>query len=264
MMYNPVYAPSADREGKLAVPQSVPPEKLSPESSVPTSALSTMSVSVLAEQCIREFGKYRKGEPSDDRYGLELFRRAVIQQDQLAWEWLQRCYSQLVLSWIRRHPKREAAYRLDSEKNYVAQAFARFWLATTHNQKLEFGTLAAALQYLRASLNGVIIDTLRAYSRSKEAPLPEPGTPGEPLVEDAIDYGELWSLLRDMFPGEQEQRLIYLSFYCGLKPREIVRYRSQKFSDVQKVYRLRRNIYERLLRDTGHLRWRLGIDGENS
>ena len=263
-MYNPVYAPGVDREGKLAVPQSVPPEKLPPESPLPTSALTTMSVSMLAEQCIREFGKYRKGEPSDDRYGLELFRRAITQQDQHAWEWLQQCYNQLVLSWIHRHPKREAAYCLDSEKNYVAQAFARFWLATTHKQKLEFSTLAAALQYLRASLNGVIIDTLRAYSRSKEASLPEPGTPGEPLVEDTIDSGELWRLLRDMFPGEQEQRLIYLSFYCGLKPREIVRYRSQEFSDVQTVYRLRRNIYERLLRDSGHLRWRLGIDGENS
>src|SRR5258708_12504679 len=105
MTHDPVYAPSADREEKLAVPQSVPPEKLSPESSVPTSALSTMSVSVLAEQCIREFGKYRKGESSDDGYGLELFRRAVMQQDQLAWEWFRRCYNHLVLSWQRRPPK---------------------------------------------------------------------------------------------------------------------------------------------------------------
>jgi hypothetical protein len=88
--------------------------------------------------------------------------------------------------------------------------------------------------------------------------LPESGTPGEPLVEDTIDSGELWEFLHEMFPDEREQRLIYLFFYCGLKPREIVRYCPQEFSDVREVYRLRRNIMERLLRYTDHLRWRLG------
>lgn len=255
-MYDPLYTPSADCEEKLAVPQRVPSERLFPESLVPTSKLSSMIVSVLAEHCMREYSKYRNGEPSDDRYGLELFRRAVTQHDQDAWKWFQHCYSELVLSWIRRHPMREAPYCFDSEKNYVAQAFARFWLATTHNQKLEFSTLAAALQYLRASLNGVIIDTLRAYSRSKQTPLMEPGTPVVPLVEDAMDSGELWELLQGMFPDEQERRLIYLLYHCGFKPEEIIRYCPQEFSDVWEVYRLRRNIYVRLLHNADHLRWR--------
>jgi len=86
-------------------------------------------------------------QPSDDRYGLELFRRASLQHDQDAWDWLQHCYSESVLNWIHRHPRRELAYRFDSEKNYIAQAFVRFWFATAHNQKLEFNTLSPALQY---------------------------------------------------------------------------------------------------------------------
>ena len=256
-MHDPVYASCNDSEEEPPVAQSISSEKLSPVSPAPTSALSTMSVSILAEHCTRESSKYRNGEPADDRYGLELFRRAVMQHDQDAWEWLQQCYSELVLSWLRRHPKQEAACYLDSEKNYVAQTFARFWLATTHNQQLEFSTLAAALQYLRACLNGAIIDTLRAYSRSKEVPLPGPGTPGEPLVEDTGDGGELWELLQSMFPGEQERRLIYLLYHCGFKPREIMRYCPQGFSDVREVYRLRCNIFDRLQRNADFLRRRL-------
>ena len=57
---------------------------------------------------------------------------------------------------MRLHPSREMAYRLDSEENYVAQAFERFWQATTQNRKLEFRTVAVALQYLRASMNSAV------------------------------------------------------------------------------------------------------------
>ena len=87
--------------------------------------------------------------------------------------------------------------------------------------------------------------------------MPEAGSPEEPSVEDSVDNGELWELLREMFPGEREQRLIYLLFHCGLKPREIVRYCPHEFSDVREVYLIRRNIHERLLRAADYIRWRL-------
>jgi len=261
MVDDPMYMPCGDDAEQPATPQSEPSERLSPESLMSdASTLSEMSVAALAEYCTREIRHYRNGEPNDGQYGLELLRRAILQCDQHAWACWQQCFSEIVHNWLRHHPHREAIYRLDCEENYVAQAFERFWLATAHNQRLAFHSLAAALQYLHTSLNGTIVDALRAYSRSKVVPLPEPGTPGEPLVEDSIDSGELWELLHEMFPDEREQRLIYLFFYCGLKPREIVRYCPQEFSDVCEVYRLRRNIMQRLLCDADHLRWRLGTE----
>ena len=219
--------------------------------------LSEMSASELAENCMREMSDCRNGELSNEQYALELFRRAALQCDQVARVWLKRCFSELVLSWIYYHPKKAAAYRLDSEENYITQAFEGFWLAAAHNQQLEFSTLAGALQYLRASLNGVILDTLRAYSRSKVTALPGPDSPREPLIGDSPDTGELREYLQRMFPGEREQRLIYLLFHCGLKPREIVRYCPHEFSDVREVYLIRRNIHERLLRAADYIRWRL-------
>lgn len=221
--------------------------------------LAEIDIQILIEQCIYELNKYRHGERSNEQYGLELFRRAR-QGDQDAWYGLQQCFSETMLIWLRRHPQREVATHLDNEDTYIALAFERFWIATAHNQKLEFSTLASALDYLHASLNGAVCDAVRSYARRKEAPLPESGFAEEPFVEDDDESNELLTLLQDMFSSERERRIVYLLFHCGLKPRDIVRYCPQEFDDVREIYRLRRNIMDRLSRNIDQLRWRLGIE----
>ncbi len=72
-----------------------------------------------------------------------------------------------------------------------------------------------------------------------------------------IEAGELWEVLQTMLPGQREQRLAYLLYHCGLKPREIVRFCPQEWSDVQEIYHLRRSILERLMHNVDQLRWRL-------
>jgi hypothetical protein len=235
----------------------IPAERFSPAFLLSNSLCCEMSLPELAAQCLRELGNYRRGEPCTDEYGLELLRRATFQDNQDAWVWVQHCFGGMVRGWLRRHPQREVACRLESEENYVAQTFERFWRATAFNQQVEFSTLAAALQYLRASLNGVILDMLRAYARPREVPLPGPGEPGEPLVEDNTENGEVWESLHMLLSNPREQRVAYFLFHCGLKPREIIRFCPQEWSDVQEIYRLRRNIMERLLRNADYLRWRL-------
>lgn len=219
--------------------------------------LSDMSVSVLAERCMQEIDNYRRREPSNDQYGVELFRRALRERDRLAWEVVQQRFHDTMLRWMCGHPMRDTACRFDSEENYVAQAFARFWQTTVANQEIEFRTLGAALRYLRASLHGAILDTLRAYSRPHEVPLPEPAEAGEPLAEEWDDSHHLWEVIQNLIPNEREQRVAYLIFHCGLKPREIVRFCPEEFGEVQEIYRLRRNIVERLLRNADYIRWRL-------
>lgn len=218
-----------------------------------------MSVSALADRCMSEIDNYRRGEPFNDQYGVELFRRALTQRDSLAWEIMQQRFTEMMLNWMRNHPMRKAACRIDSEENYVAQGFTRFWKATVGNQEIEFRTLGAVLRYLRASLHGAILDTLRTYSRSQETQLPESGEPGEPLAEDQDDNRELWEVIQGLIPNEREQRVAYLIFHCGLKPREIVHFCPEEFSEAQEIYRLRRNIVDRLLRNADYIRWRLDI-----
>jgi hypothetical protein len=248
---------SVKEEEQRTALQSVPVEQSTPDSLQLEAAYEALTVSQLAALSLIELDNYRRNEPYTDAYGVELVRRATVQADQEAWACMQHCFSGFVLGWFYRHPSRETACRLESEENYVAQAFERFWQATTLTRRLEFSTLAAALQYLRLSLNAAIVDALRAYARSREVSLPEPGDPGEPYVEDVASSSEVWEVLQTMLPDEREQRLAYLLYHCGLKAREIVRFCPQEFSDVREIYRLRRCIMERLLRNVEQLRWRL-------
>ena len=109
-----------------------------------------------------------------DPYPLRMFRLALIQGDAQAREWVQRSYQETVLDWLRSYPHKEEAYRFYDENYYVSRTFACFWQAAAHKQGLEINTLDAALQYLYASLNGVLVDTLRA-SLHRAAP------PGEDM-----------------------------------------------------------------------------------
>jgi hypothetical protein len=107
-----------------------------------------------------------------------------------------------------------------------------------------------------------MLDTLRSYARP-ELSLNDPDHPisDEPAIEDDTDDGsELWSVIKDLLPGEREQRLAYLLFHCGLKAREVVQFCGQEFSEVNEVYRLRRNIIEKLTRNRDQIRWRLSPD----
>ena len=188
------------------------------------------------------------GSPSNDEHVVELLRCALVRGDQEARMRVQLCLGEVVRGWLGRHPNREVLCRLDSEENYVAVTFERFW-QVTNDQQIEFSTIATALHYLRVSLNGAILDRMRASSGPKEVPSPQPGSPGEPLMEDVTPNAEVWELLRSMLLNVREQRLAYLLFHCGLGPREIVHSCSQEFSDIYEIHRLRHTIMERLLRN---------------
>jgi hypothetical protein len=236
------------------------PQSTSALSSEPS--LSEMPVSLLAERCLQEIDHFRRGEPSQEQYGLELFRRATMQRDELAWESLQHCLNEILHRWIRSHSKRDVLSQFVSEDNCVAQAFERFWYATACQQQVAFSSLAAALHYLRLCLNSCILDTLRAYTRPREVPLPAPYEAAERFFEPPEEAHDCWAVIESLLPDRRERRVAYLLFHCGLKPREIVRFCPEEFREVRELYRLKRSIIERLLRNVDRLRWRLG-DGDN-
>ncbi len=67
-------------------------------------ACSTLRNVALATRCLSELGNYQRGEPYNERYGLELLRRATLEDDQEAWKWVQHCFRDKVLGWLRGHP----------------------------------------------------------------------------------------------------------------------------------------------------------------
>ncbi|OLB41244.1 MAG: hypothetical protein AUG45_12145 [Ktedonobacter sp. 13_1_20CM_3_54_15] len=215
----------------------------------------SMSLSELTSRCMSEIQKYNQREPHNDQCCLEIFRRALLQQDSRAWSVLTERFHGIVLSWVRRHPQREAVRDIDSEENFVALTFERFWRVTVRNKTLEFTTLAGALVFLRACVNSVIIDTLRSQ---KEIPIPENF---ERVAPEPDESNQRWEVIKGFIPNAREQRLAYLLYYCGLKPRQIVQLLPREFNDVHEIFRLTRNIIDRLRRNKDRLRWLLG-DGE--
>ena len=72
----------------------------------------------------------------------------------------------------------------------------------------------------------------------------------------------MWKVIKGLLPNKREQRLAYLLYINGLKAREIIRYLPEEFNDINEIYRLTRNIIERLMRNRDQFRWRLS-DGES-
>jgi hypothetical protein len=236
--------------GPFTAPGSVPPERFSPVTFLSHPQYAEMSLAVLVAHCMRELNTYRRGETCIESYSVELIRRA-FEGDQEARIWVQNCFAGVVLDWFHRHPQRAAACRLKGEEHYVAQTFEHFWRAIATNQRVECNTLAAVLHALRVSLHGVILDTLRAYAQPWGTSFPEEQT--EPRVEDETSSGEVWEILQALLAERQKQRLAYLLFHCGLKPREIIRYYPHQWSDVHEIDRLRHTMLQRFLSNADHL-----------
>ena len=223
-------------------------------------ALHQISLKKLADLSTHELQRRRWDEPGGDRYCVELFRRALVEQTDEAWLALQQCFTETVRSWLWSHPSHDVALLRDSEENYIAQTFSRFWYAV-RDQQLEFTTLPAALRYLRATLNGLLMDTLRSHlrGRAREVPLPEPGCPEEPATAGAIDGQSIWDDIQGFLPDERERRVAYLLYHCGLKPRDIIVRCPREFKDVQEIYHLNHNVVKRLQRNRHRLRQALGF-----
>jgi hypothetical protein len=221
------------------------------------SAIGVMSIMMLAEHCAQEINKYRLNEPSDDRYGLEIFRRAITLRDNEAWASLQRQFTEIVRCWFSYHLYRDTALRYESEQDYIDHAFQRLWQAVS-NQGFTFTSLSGVLHYLRMCLHCAIMDTLRMYARTCLEILPEQGDADEPQIEDQYNEGELWETICSLLPNERERRVAYLHFRCNLKAREIMRYCPGEFASESEIYRLKRNVLERVMRNVDKVRWRLG------
>jgi hypothetical protein len=171
---------------------------------------------------------------------LELLRRATTHGDLDAWAAFQQSLEETVLSWFHEHPGREAACELQSEWHFVALAFERLQQAILLRQ-VDCEKRSEVLVFLRVSLNGAILETLRSSKR--------PGAVSSIWQdgEDSRVKRDLWDWLQARLPNQHEQRLAYLLYHCGLEPSEIVRCCPQEWSDVHDVTRLRHVILKRLM-----------------
>jgi hypothetical protein len=183
---------------------------------------------------------------SHDQYWLDMFRHAVKESDQRIQRWLQQKFSAILFNWIHDYHKGDLICRLHSEEYYLNETFRCFWLTLRRQQKFDFTSISDVLSYLRVSMNGVILDTLRNYSSPREVPLTSISMAKEVQSDEIDNNHEIWRLLERKLSNERERRMAYLLFQCALKPEEIVGSCPHEFSDIHEIYGMRCNIIELL------------------
>lgn len=219
------------------------------------SVVDQLSVSDLARCCVEETNKFLRQSASNDRYCLELFRRAIVRRNEDAWASIYQQYASLVLTWVNQHQSATSLLGQDGSAPLVNAAFAKFAQALTPVKMDNFDSLAAILKYLKMCVHSVIADEVRSrqarqYEETLDAIEQEPS--GEDPAEDVVSSlsaQSLWQIIQEELNGEDERLLIYLAYVQGMKPGEICAQHRRIFPTVEDVYRVKRNVLERLRRN---------------
>jgi RNA polymerase sigma factor (sigma-70 family) len=208
----------------------------------------TRTLPDLAHRCKEETERYLRREPYAECYALELFRRAIVQQDNDAWTAIYTQYADVVRRWL--------SARSDEHDELVVVAFERFWHAVDAEKFARFGSLAAVLQYLKLCAHTTRLDRIRSarvgadeetLDESRQALLSAQDDVSE-TVAARVDARAFWNAVQACLPDQRERQVLYLSYVMGLTPREICTRHEDTFPDVSDVYRLKRNALDRLRR----------------
>jgi hypothetical protein len=214
-----------------------------------------LTLAGVAHRCARETRLFFQDRRYDPRYCFELFRRAIAERDERAWELVYAQYCALVAGWVKRH----SAFPESGEEPqyFVNRAFEKMWGALTHEKFGHFVNLRSLLRYLQMCVHSVILDHVRLTERSVADVQPEALAAGrtteDPIVEDlALDRlhrQEFWRAIDSRLSDEQERRVVYGSFVLALKPRDLCAQFRETFRDVREVYRVKERVLARLRRD---------------
>lgn len=217
--------------------------------------LGLLSADALSLRCREQVARYRHGEGCDDSFTLELFRRAVVERNETAWQALHNIFNEQVLAWCRL-----ATGRTYDADELVAVTWEKFWLNFTP------GKLAAAcggpgvLRYLKMCARSAAIDAVRmrgsAFSLD-ESPIEEPDRSPAPSEANA-DHdarARFWAIVNGTLRDDCERVLAHLVYECGLKPAEVQARRPDLFPSVADVYRITRNLLDRLKRNRAMRAW---------
>ena len=138
--------------------------------------LQSLSLSGVQHRCAEESERFFQRRNYDPRFCFELFRRALLEHDQRAWETIHHQYHPLVMSWVQRHGLLQA---LDEEADYFAnRAFEKMWAAFSPQKFHQFPDLKSILRYLQMCVHSVIVD----YARGSEQLILFEDSEREPLV----------------------------------------------------------------------------------
>jgi hypothetical protein len=219
-------------------------------------SLDNLSVDELATHCREETAKYRRQCDNDPRFCFELFRLAFSQNDDEAFTALYRIYLPLVFYWVNRHPSFQSGS--DLPEDFASDAVQRFYFAMRQGDFGRFENLPSVLQFLKRCVHTAVM-----YPRRKQpVTIPLATVPNLPSGHNAEYYfqaAEIWTLVEELLPEQNDRLLARLAYIQGLKPRDIVEMYPAIWETTEAVRVSRHRIGRRLQRNP-RLRRYLGID----
>ncbi len=221
------------------------------------------SVLHFARQEVQQFLRH---EPTDGSpYSWELFRRALVLRDEGAWVGIYELYHNMVWSWLLRSQFRHPSLSVDDLPDLVNEIFAKFARSISPERFTDFVAVPALLAYLKCCARSVLMDADRKaqHREVNEEPL-ETAFFDEPLGMDDPVYEiaerecaeQLWHLLLSEMQTPDEHLVLYALCMTDVPPRELQRRYPQVFARVEDVYRVKRNVVERLRRSQTIRAWR--------
>jgi len=194
----------------------------------------------LAARCRAEAN--RPMQQRDTRFCLELFRRAIVEGDAVAWAAVYAQYHALVRYWLGNAANAD---------DLTQEAFARFGRTVTA-ERLSSGSfpdLARLLAYLRCIAISLRINEARRAERERRAldawaRATDPQTGGDCLDEARRE--ELVEYIHSLITDEREWLVVRLTFEYDLPPREIAHRYPQLFAGAAEVSRIKERVTKRL------------------
>lgn len=191
----------------------------------------------------------RQADNSHEGYCLEIFRRAIEENDNAAWTLLYRLYHGLVRQWIiKSEPPESADFEELIQETFFA--FHRFYTADKFARAIRF---ASVLSYLRNCAG----DRVRMYRRYLKSRPDEFSTSNLSKAQGEVEQRpnekrmgqqELWEVVLSCCRDATEQLLAKLSFQYVMSPKEICEMYPDQFPTTSDVNRIKRNLLNRLRR----------------
>jgi hypothetical protein len=186
----------------------------------------------LVELCRQANHNFLHSLPYDERYPLELFRRALLVGDGDALDELHRLYFPQFLRWVRSHPAYSSTDETD--ENFASEAFWRFYNAVSGGRFNGFKSMGAIMTYAKLCCGTAVGQYARDH-KNTDLPLLDTGLPdkGDPL---AYLHGEqLWNRICKVLRTARQRHLAYLVLVLGMKPAEIVKAYPEEWTDERSV-----------------------------
>jgi hypothetical protein len=228
----------------------------------PDTHLASWHIENLQNRCAEETKHFFQGKDNSTQFCFEIFRRAFIDQNQDAWNYIYNQYQPLVSRWLENH---NLFPFISEEKDYFTnRVFEKLWNALSKDKFHRINNLNNLLHYMKMCVGSVIIDYVRAQKHKHvEALTKFEELSGHDVIHNLstgasylesnvlnqIHSEDLWDLVKSLANSNKENCILFGYFMLGLKPKEIFEVYSGEFEGVEDVYRTKEYLLNRLRRN---------------